>query len=488
MTAYIFASVFLLGPALQSVFDLPLQLAFQQALILGCLAWWLLRGRGHGAAAVFGGGNRLAWAAAALSLAALLASPFKGYIAAEWANYGCGVLIFVFAAFLAEEERALVEKAARAGGWLVFGLCLLQVFALADLTLHPPLTNLNALALYALMLLPPALARGDRYLAAALAVTLLLSRSVGAGFAALAAAAFYFFSPGVRARSRAWLFGGAATAALLLLLLSPDSMAGRLAWWTSALKMLAARPLCGFGYASYTWAAAAFQPAGAFREHAIYAHNYYLEFLAENGLPAAALWFWFLFSRARGLAGAAKYSVIAALVHSCFDFGLSVPVNFWLFCYLLSSPAQVTAAPEQGPAPVPGRRLISASAAAACLLILLEGALLLFSLRALSFSRARGEAFAAAAGGSPDGARAALRPWLAPGLFQAPALETLAALELRFALVPADLASASVHFEMALLANRYSSAAWLALGRIYKAPGFEAAAAGLAARRAGVYK
>jgi hypothetical protein len=109
-------------------------------------------------------------------------------------------------------------------------------------------------------------------------------------------------------------------------------------------------------------------------------------------------------------------------------------------------------------------------------------------LRALSFSRARGEAFTAASGGSPEGARAALRPWLAPGLFRAPALETLGALELRFALVPADLVSAAVHFEMVLLTNRYSSSAWLALGQIYKAPGLEASAADLAARRARVYR
>jgi len=47
---------------------------------------------------------------------------------------------------------------------------------------------------------------------------------------------------------------------------------------------------------------------------------------------------------------------------------------------------------------------------------------------------------------------------------------------------PPGFASA-VYFEMVLLENPYSARAWAALRRLYSAPGLEARAAGLEARR-----
>lgn len=478
MLAYIFLFVLGISPALQADFDLPLQLAFQRALLLGCLAWLFLGAYGAGLPRALAEKRFYPlWAAAGLSFVFMLASPFKGYIFNEWGNYGAGLLIFIFASFINKEERGKVDRAVLWGAWLVFAVSLVQAFALENFLARTPLTNLNALALYAVMAIPLALERRSWVLAAAMLVLVVWTESLGAVLAGLVVAGLYAVSrlKGKELKENVWLLAGlAAVAVPVFYLLQADSVAGRLAWWRSAWEMFAARPLSGFGHASFTWAQAAFQPQGAFREHAIYAHNYYLEFLAENGLPAALAWFWLLLAAARRKSGLAKYSVIAALVHSLMDFGLSVPANFWLFCWLLSSPS------EEGGAFRPSRRAAGAALLFACLLL---AALAGLDLRSLSFEKAGARAAAAAGRGELSAAEAELLPALKTKLFRAPALELLG----RLNLAGADSGfRAAVYYEMALLENRYSPASWNALKRIYA--GSEAQAAGLERRRREVFK
>jgi O-antigen ligase len=481
MLAYVFSSVFVLAPLLQAVFDLSLQLAFQQAVLLVCLAWLFLEVRRSGGPPAGFGSKRLypLWGAAAMSLLSLVLSPFRGQIFNEWGNYAAGLLIFVFAGFLGKEERETADRAVTAGAWLLFALSLLQAFVLKNFDSRPPLTNLNALALYAVMLIPLALQRRNWFLAAAMVILMAWTQSLGAALAALAAVGFYAADRLRRRqlRENALLFGAlAALACLVIYQLQADSVAGRLTWWKSAWDMFLARPLAGFGCASYTWAQAGFQPAGAFREHAIYAHNYYLEFLSENGLPAALCWFWLLFSAVRSRAGLVKYSLIAALAHSFVDFGLSVPAVFWLFCYLLSTPA---AGGE--PVRVPRRAL----AAALVFALLLEAALVSLDRRSLAFESALGRALADARAGNSAAAETELKPELASRLFREPALEFLGRLNLS---AGDGGVKAAEYFEMALLENRYSAASWNELERIYSVPGRGIQAASLARRRAEAYQ
>jgi hypothetical protein len=309
----------------------------------------------------------------------------------------------------------------------------------------------------------------------------LWTQSLGAALAGLAAAGVYAASrlKGGALKKNGWLLAGlAALAVPAFYLLQADSVAGRLAWWRSAWEMFTARPLAGFGHASFTWAQAAFQAEGAFREHAIYTHNYYLEFLAENGLPAALAWFWLLFAAARAKAGPAKYSVIAALVHSVMDFGLSVPANFWLFCWLLSSQAGGTGVFR------PSRRAAGAALVFSCLLL---AALAGLDFRSLAFEKARSRALAAEDGGAPAVAEAELLPALNTGLFRAPALELLGRVSIADKTARSGFRSA-VYYEMALAENRYSPSAWRVLRRIYSRPGLEAQAADLEKRRREVFR
>lgn len=480
MLAYVFSAVLAFAPLLQAVFDLPLQLAFQQSVLLVCLAWLFLEARRGGLPSGLRPRRLLPLlAAAGLSLLALVLSPFRGQVFTEWGNYAAGLLIFVFASFLRAEERETTDRAVAAGAWLLFALALLQAFVLKNFHEKPPLTNLNALALYAVMLIPFALERKSLPLAGAMLILMAWTQSLGAALAAIAAAGVYVSG---RLRSRqlrenaVLLAALAVLAAVALYQLQADSVAGRLTWWKSAWGMFLARPLSGFGYAAFTWAQGGFQPAGAFREYSIYAHNYYLEFLAENGLPAALCWFWLLFSAVRARSGLVKYSLIAALAHSFVDFGLSVPANFWLFCYLLSAPV-----PGGEPVRVPRRAL----AAGLVLALLLEAALLSLDRRSLVFEEHRGLALGLARGGDPAAAENELRPELSSRLFRGPALEFLGRASLT---VRGGEDRAAGYFEMALLENHYNAAAWRALERLYSVPGREVQAAGLAGRRAEVYR
>lgn len=490
MLVYVFACVLLLAPLLQTVFDLPLQLAFQQAVLLAFLAWCgFPYSRGESLLPVFGKRFWGLWAAAAFSMLALLVSPFKGYIFNEWGNYAAGLLIFIVSSFLNKEERSKTDGALAAGAWLVFALVIAQIFILKNISQNPPLTNFNALALYCLMVLPLALARKAWLLAAAMAALVVISQSAGGALAGFGAAGIYSAGRWFRGRggtgNKLFFAGMVVSAAGVLYVLQAESMAGRLAWWHSAWHMFAARPVTGFGYASFTWAQAGFQAAGAFREHSIYAHNYYLEYMAENGLPAAAIWFAFLFYAVRARKGLVKYSVIAALLHSFVDFGLAVPANFWLFCYLAASPCEDV--PGQPAAPRWGGRLLPAKAVL-LLILLLEGALLSLNFKSLAFEKARLRAVSAALSRGRAAAQEQLRPYLAGRLFRGPALEYLGSLTIAGPANSDKDFSSAVYYEMALLENPYSSPAWRALERIYGAPGREGAAADLAARKARVYK
>jgi O-antigen ligase len=124
---------------------------------------------------------------------------------------------------------------------------------------------------------------------------------------------------------------------------------GRLVLWSDALKLLRAHPFAGSGLGCFEIAFTTVQSAEL--DYTIdHAHNDYLEFAIELGLPAAALLFAGLFwlatralqagylarsglSRAQALGAAG--GVAALLVHSLADFNLKIPANALVFSALL---------------------------------------------------------------------------------------------------------------------------------------------------------
>ncbi|HKS82975.1 MAG TPA: O-antigen ligase family protein [Candidatus Acidoferrales bacterium] len=124
---------------------------------------------------------------------------------------------------------------------------------------------------------------------------------------------------------------------------------GRRALWADTVQLIWSRPWTGSGLGCFEIAFTRFQSVEL--DYTLdHAHNDYLEFAAELGIPAATLLFAMLFwiaarslqagllarsslsrAHALGVLGGAS----ALLVHSLADFNLQIPANALVFCSLL---------------------------------------------------------------------------------------------------------------------------------------------------------
>lgn len=126
-----------------------------------------------------------------------------------------------------------------------------------------------------------------------------------------------------------------------------ENLVGRLRMWKGTRRMIADHVLTGTGPGTFTEAYPAYQEPGV-AMLAVYAHNDYLQFIADNGvfiIPVMA-WLLFLFFRTgfakmnnrsrqiRGITLGAMGAVVAILIHSFSDFNLHIPANAVLFTVL----------------------------------------------------------------------------------------------------------------------------------------------------------
>ncbi len=137
---------------------------------------------------------------------------------------------------------------------------------------------------------------------------------------------------------------------------SGSGIGSRLVVWGGVLDMIGQSPFLGTGPGTFPYAFTRFQPPG-FACHFKMAHNDYLQFAAEAGLPVLAIVGWTAFALyrrgfekigapsrlVRGTTLGALSAITAILVHSLFDFNLHIPANALLFTVLCA----VVAAPKQ---------------------------------------------------------------------------------------------------------------------------------------------
>ena len=113
--------------------------------------------------------------------------------------------------------------------------------------------------------------------------------------------------------------------------------------WPSALRLVRDAPVTGVGLGAFEDAIPAYLPPGVTDRWVIdYAHNDYLQLLAEGGIVALTLlvlgagsWLWFVVTRwrtrrdpfVRGLVLGGLGAATAVGVHSAADFGLHMPAN-----------------------------------------------------------------------------------------------------------------------------------------------------------------
>jgi O-antigen ligase len=173
---------------------------------------------------------------------------------------------------------------------------------------------------------------------------------------------------------------GAICMAILagIIWIGPDKIVGRIAdsgdkgqtfyasrgWiWKDTLSMIAANPILGVGLGAYETAYPIYSHSdGSLRVE--FAHNDYLQVLADGGILGGviAVAFLVMFARAfsrgltapdplvRGIALGGGAGIFALLVHSLLDFNLQIPSNALLFLFLsaaVTSAASFAASAEQ---------------------------------------------------------------------------------------------------------------------------------------------
>jgi O-antigen ligase len=119
--------------------------------------------------------------------------------------------------------------------------------------------------------------------------------------------------------------------------------------WQDTVAMIAANPILGVGIGAYQTA----HPIYSRLDRSLivgYAHNDYLQVLADCGIVGGAIALWFLVVVWRAIASSIKAhdallrwqalgasaGIFALLVHSLFDFNLQIPANALLFLLLLA--------------------------------------------------------------------------------------------------------------------------------------------------------
>lgn len=123
--------------------------------------------------------------------------------------------------------------------------------------------------------------------------------------------------------------------------------------WRDTRELIGDYPLLGTGLGTYAWSSLHYQSDWFDRRYE-HAHNDYLEFAAEVGIPATAFLFgglWLLVFRLAGrasvlartqdriLATGCAGSLASILTHEIADFNLQIPANAFLFAWIAGTAA-----------------------------------------------------------------------------------------------------------------------------------------------------
>jgi O-antigen ligase len=135
----------------------------------------------------------------------------------------------------------------------------------------------------------------------------------------------------------------------------------RLPVWRDTASLIRDYPITGTGLGTYRWSSQHYQTA-FFNSLYQHAHNDYLEFASEIGVPAAALLFGALWAlairvarraltlesvREKVLASGCAGAMTALLVHGITDFNLQIPANAFIFSWIAGTAAALLHRPKR---------------------------------------------------------------------------------------------------------------------------------------------
>jgi O-antigen ligase len=206
------------------------------------------------------------------------------------------------------------------------------------------------------------------YLSFLLLIALVLTLSRGGWMSALMGFAFMAFALLTsryfqRKKLLMALIGGSLALALIVLASTPvvervrtvmekeeeASLYSRVLVWGGVMHMMGDHPLLGIGPGTFPIVFTQYQPPG-FASRYFYAHNDYLHFTSEVGLPLIVIISWMVIALyrkgfkklkdpsrlVRGTTLGAMSGITAILFHSISDFNLHIPANALLFTVLVA--------------------------------------------------------------------------------------------------------------------------------------------------------
>ncbi len=263
----------------------------------------------------------------------------------NWLNY---FIFFLFALLFSEEKKLFCKGII---GIAIF-LTLKGIFDYFFHGVYPSkssLINPNIFAGYLIMAIPLTIYQitdyrlqitNWKFLASILLlVGLILTGSLGA-ILSLFLAFLLFFRP----ERKFFLVLVLVFSLLLIFKLSQLEVSNRLLWWQGAVKMFVTRPLTGIGLGNFARYYSQFKTQGL---NSLYAHNYYLQLLAENGIFSflgflGILMIYFLWQREKNWG--ISMGMTALLIHNFIDYNLSIPgvaLTFWILLGLEMNPASI---------------------------------------------------------------------------------------------------------------------------------------------------
>ncbi len=473
-----------LAPLLRGVWDVWAQSAVQIFIFAGMCAWLCLKIFKGELPCGYIGETCLLLAAVLSSAASAMLSPVNFISAQEFGNFAAALIIAFVSMHASEKDGLLADKALRFSAWIVFLLAFYQKFFEKSGFVASSLVTPNSLAAFSIMLFPLAVLWRDWLLAAGMSAIILWTGSQAALLSLAAAGVFAFRD--VRIKKLLGVLAFVLAAAVVVESMKGSSLIhDRLVWWEAARRMIADKPLAGFGPGAFAYVFPAYHEPAAGGVSTLYVHNYFLQFAAENGILCSFLWLgWIAWSLSR-IRGYVRWATSAVLIHSIFDFGLSIPANLLVLCYLLGR-RDVQAGEETFRIQSRQKRVLAVCITAVFFIYSCAGAYKRWDIHKSVVSA--GMAYSA---GDPASAEKLLDAAVGLGGRDGNIYVLRGNIRLDEAVrtgKKADFFPAAAAFEQALLLNPFRPATYAALERIYHDAGEKSLEENIRIRRARIFK
>ena len=265
-----------------------------------------------------------------ISLLSYFLSPVKHIISIDFVGFLCGFIIFLLAIHQDKEINL---------SYIYPFLIFIVVAAVFSAFVNKgeftsTLRNENTFAFVSILIVGMMIEYRKFWWALIFLVIIILTRSIGALISIMLVSFYYAFKnrKNINLRKNAIvLIIIALIFSFLVYHIDTYSVLNRVRWWGYSIDMFKERPIFGWGYSSFTYVSKRYYSVDV---NSIYVHNYFLETLSDFGILFFIFWIYFLYSILRFSSGFYRYSLIASLVHSFFDFGINTSCGWWLFMYV----------------------------------------------------------------------------------------------------------------------------------------------------------